>query len=127
MAVTASGWTYAEATDPLIDWPGQSLAVATKLQTRLPGGTGAGFLPFAIRTGEQSVGANSSATITFPSGRFTVAPMLITAFESTSTTLSGPCSGTVSSVTAGNVYNSSNATRMIQYIAIQTTQTAARA
>jgi hypothetical protein len=52
--------------------------------------------------------------------------MLITAFESTSTTLSGPCSGTVSSVTAGNVYNSSNATRMIQYIAIQTTSSNAR-
>jgi hypothetical protein len=126
MAVTTSGWTYALSTDPLINWPAQSAAVATKLEQRLPGGSGAGFLPFAIRTGEQSVGANGSATITFPSGRFTVAPMIIASFESTSTTLSGPCSATVSSVTAGNVYNSSNATRMIQYIAIQTTSSNAR-
>ena len=122
MATTASGWTYALSTDPLINWPAQSLAVATKLEQRLPGGSGAGFLPFAMRTGAATVGANSSASITFPSGRFTLTPEILVTFDSTSTTLSGPCSGQTTSATAANVYNSSNASRRVVYMAFQMLQ-----
>ena len=125
MAVTANGWTYAVATDPLIDWPGQSLAVATKLQARLPHTTGSA-LPFSVRSGiASSVGAGAGVSITFPSGRFTVAPQLLVSFDSISTTLSGPCGGRTTSATAGNVYNSSSAGRDIWWLAIQMTPSAA--
>ena len=80
---------------------------------------------FSVRTGTVSVGANSSASVTFPANRFTQVPEMIVSMNSTSTTLSGPASGTTSSVTAGNVYNSSNATRAIIYMAFQTTSAAA--
>lgn len=124
MAVTANGWTYAVATDPLIDWPGQSLAVATKLQARLPHTTGSA-LPFAVRSGRAAaVASGSSATITFPSGRFTVAPQLLVSFDSNSTSLSGPCGGNTSSATAGNVTNSATGGRDIWWLAIQMTPTA---
>jgi hypothetical protein len=123
MAVTTSGWTYALSTDPLINWPAQSLAVATKLEQRLPGGSGASILFFAIRTGKATVAANSSVSLTFPSGRFSVTPEMVAGFDSTSTTLSGPCSASTSSATAFNLYNSSNASRSIVFIAFQTTPT----
>jgi hypothetical protein len=124
MATTANGWTYALSTDPLIDWPAQSLAVATKLQARLPHTTGSA-LPFAVRSGNTlAVAANSGATVTFPSGRFTVAPQLLVSFDTISTTLSGPCGGRTTSATAGNVYNSSSAARDIWWLAIQMTPTA---
>ena len=125
MATTANGWTYALSTDPLIDWPAQSLAVATKLQARLPHTTGSA-LPFSVRSGiASSVAANSGATLTFPGGRFSVAPQLLVSFDSISTTLSGPCGGRTTSATAGNVYNSSNAARDIWWLAIQMTPSAA--
>jgi hypothetical protein len=79
---------------------------------------------FSVRTGTVTVAANSSASVTFPSGRFTQTPELIVSMNSTSTTLSGPASGTTSSVTAGNIYNSSNASRSIVYMAFQTTSAA---
>ena len=123
MAVTTSGWTYALSTDPLINWPAQSLAVATKLEQRLPGGSGASILFFAIRTGKATVAANSSVSLTFPSGRFSVTPEMVAGFDSTSTTLSGPCSASTSSPTAFNLYNSSSASRSIVFIAFQTTPT----
>lgn len=81
-------------------------------------------LPFSIRTGAATVAANSSVSITFPSGRFTQTPEMLVSFDSTSTTLSGPCSGTTSSVTAGNLYNSSNSSRRLVYMAFQTTSAA---
>jgi hypothetical protein len=79
---------------------------------------------FSVRTGANTVAANSSATVTFPANRFTQAPEIIVGFDSTSTTLSGPASGTTSSVTAGNVYNSSNASRRVVWMAFQTTSAA---
>ena len=80
---------------------------------------------FSVRTGTVSVAANSSISVTFPSGRFTQTPEMLVSMNSTSTTLSGPASGTTTSVTAGNIYNSSNATRAIIYMAFQTTSAAA--
>jgi len=121
MATTASGWTYAISTDPLVNWPGQSAAVATKLEQRLPGGSGASILPFAMRSGKNTVAANSSASITFPAGRFSLTPEILVSFDSISTTLSGPCSGSTTSATAANLYNSSNASRSIVYMAFQMT------
>jgi hypothetical protein len=37
MATTASGFTYAVSTDTLINWPGQSAALATKLESVFAG------------------------------------------------------------------------------------------
>jgi hypothetical protein len=82
-------------------------------------------IPFSMRSGAATVAANNSATITFPAGRFTVTPELMVTFDSTSTTLSGPCSGAATSTTAGNVYNSSNASRRVVFFAFQTTSAAA--
>jgi len=78
-------------------------------------------IAFSMRTGRATVAANSSVSITFPSGRFTLTPMMITSFESTSTTLSGPSSGIATSTTAGNLYNSSSASRAVTFIATQMT------
>jgi hypothetical protein len=80
---------------------------------------------FSVRTGANTVAANNSATVTFPANRFTVAPEIIVGFDSSSTSLSGPASGTVTSVTSGNVYNSSNASRRVVWMAFQTTVAAA--
>jgi hypothetical protein len=81
-------------------------------------------IPFSMRSGKNTVAANSSVSVTFPSSRFTQTPEMLVSFDSTSTTLSGPCSGSTSSVTAGNLYNSSNASRSIVYMAFQTTSAA---
>jgi hypothetical protein len=82
-------------------------------------------IPFSMRSGAANVAANNSVSITFPASRFTVQPELMVTFDSTSTTLSGPCSGQATSTTAGNLYNSSNATRRVVFFAFQTTSAAA--
>jgi len=74
MAVTPSGWPYAVPNDTLVSWPAQSQALADKLELRIPGGSGAGILPFAMATGSVSVTGN--ATITLPASRFTQAPLI---------------------------------------------------
>ena len=83
-------------------------------------------IAFSMRSGRAAaVAAGSSATITFPANRFTVAPQLLVSFDSNSTTLSGPCGGNTSSATAGNVTNSATGGRDIWWLAIQMTSTAA--
>jgi hypothetical protein len=82
-------------------------------------------IPFSMRSGASTVAANNSVTITFPAGRFTVQPEILVTFDSTSTGLTGPCSGQTTSTTSGNLYNSSNASRRIVFMAFQTTSAAA--
>ncbi len=78
-------------------------------------------IAFSMRTGAATVAANNSVSITFPSGRFTQTPEMISGFDSVSTTLSGPSSAQATSTTAGNLYNSSNASRRVVFIAFQMT------
>jgi hypothetical protein len=82
-------------------------------------------IAFAMRTGALTVAANNSASATFPAGRFTQQPEMMATFDSTSTTLSGPCSAQATSTTAFNLYNSSNASRRVVFMAFQMTSAAA--
>jgi hypothetical protein len=79
-----------------------------------------------MRSGEATVAGGGSVSITFPSGRFTQVPQILVAFESISTGLTGSCSAQPTSVTAGNLYNSSTGSRLIQFLAIQMTSSNAR-
>lgn len=116
--LVTNGWDAIQSLGDAIDARIGSASFPNQLVNVVSGVTRPIF--FSVRTGAATVGANTSVSITFPASRFTQVPEMIVGMDSTSTTLSGPASGNVTSVTAANLYNSSNASRRIVFIAFQT-------
>ena len=130
MAVTTSGWTYAVNADPLINWPGQSLAVATKLEQRLPGGSGASRLPFAMNVGAVTITpvANTitGVAVTFASGRFNVTPNVYVAANSGSAALrTATYSAASDTGVTINIFRTDTVSTTVSWQAIQMTSTSA--
>lgn len=79
-------------------------------------------LPFAVAAGQETISANSSVTVSLPSGRFSQIPYITVSPESTSTTVVTGHAGNVST-SSFKIYNTDNATRTFNWHAIQMTAT----
>lgn len=74
-ATTPKGYPYVQGTDPVADYPTTSQALATLLEAKVPAAVAAGSL--LITAGALPAGSGYTAVVTFPVGRFTIAPIVL--------------------------------------------------
>lgn len=87
---TLHGYPYAQPSDPRVDWPATSLALATALENNLRIATGSSGGIAAI-----APGASTTVNVTFPAGLFTAGAPTLMAISNTSRLTMG-----VSAITA---------------------------
>lgn len=98
-ANTAKGYPYPQGTDRVMDGDNAIQALAEAVDTKL-GVMAGGTVSVTIVTGNTSVGA----AVTFPVGRFTVAPLMLASPTGTQLANNAGASATAITTTGATVY-----------------------